>query len=336
MSRSFITGVAFGAALTTAGIHQPAVIVAQMKMQDWHMVTTFLTASGTSTLLVTILQRFGYMNLPPRGCSSLELFTPFDGNIIGGWLLGAGMALSGACPGTVFSQVGSGVRSSIYTLVGTTLGGIVWSGILRPVVLGRRSKRVEKADTEKPKLKPSLTLSEQLGLSQIGTFIAVEAAFASAIAAVVYLASPESSGLVSPVVGGLLVAGAQAVSIATRRNLLGTSSCFEEIGDYFWWALRGGTSTAKPKSCGAITLTMGMVVGALAVSLVSPAGRAIPEISIAPIRAISGGLLLAVGSRMAGGCTSGHGISGISLLSVSSFVTVASMFVGGMGLAAVM
>jgi len=41
--------------------------------------------------------------------------------------------------------------------------------------------------------------------------------------------------------------------------------------------------------------------------------------------------MLIVGARIAGGCTSGHGISGIAKLSYSSLITVAAMFIGGMG-----
>jgi uncharacterized membrane protein YedE/YeeE len=51
---------------------------------------------------------------------------------------------------------------------------------------------------------------------------------------------------------------------------------------------------------------------------------------------VVGGVLLTIGSRIAGGCTSGHGISGMSLLSVSSFISVGAMFAGGMGLAAIL
>ena len=36
------------------------------------------------------------------------------------------------------------------------------------------------------------------------------------------------------------------------------------------------------------------------------------------------------GARIAGGCTSGHGISGMAQLSVGSTVAVAAMFAGGM------
>jgi len=35
------------------------------------------------------------------------------------------------------------------------------------------------------------------------------------------------------------------------------------------------------------------------------------------------------GARIADGCTSGHGISGIAQLAVASFIAVAAMFAGG-------
>jgi uncharacterized membrane protein YedE/YeeE len=60
-----------------------------------------------------------------------------------------------------------------------------------------------------------------------------------------------------------------------------------------------------------------------------------PEVEITTLRAIGGGAIMLFGSRLAGGCTSGHGISGMSMLSISSFVSVAAMFIGGMGLAAI-
>ncbi|MDZ4836798.1 MAG: YeeE/YedE thiosulfate transporter family protein [Candidatus Melainabacteria bacterium] len=42
-----------------------------------------------------------------------------------------------------------------------------------------------------------------------------------------------------------------------------------------------------------------------------------------------GGALMAFGARLAGGCTSGHGISGTLQLSVSSWITTVFIFVGG-------
>ena len=42
-----------------------------------------------------------------------------------------------------------------------------------------------------------------------------------------------------------------------------------------------------------------------------------------------GGVFMAFGARLAGGCTSGHGISGTAQLSVSSWISVICFFIGG-------
>lgn len=49
--------------------------------------------------------------------------------------------------------------------------------------------------------------------------------------------------------------------------------------------------------------------------------------------ALLGGGLMAFGARMAGGCTSGHGISGTLQLAVSSWVAVICFFIGGIATA---
>lgn len=45
--------------------------------------------------------------------------------------------------------------------------------------------------------------------------------------------------------------------------------------------------------------------------------------------AVAGGILIGFGSRFAGGCTSGHGISGTLQLAVSSWISAIFFFVGG-------
>lgn len=49
--------------------------------------------------------------------------------------------------------------------------------------------------------------------------------------------------------------------------------------------------------------------------------------------ALLGGAALAFGARLAGGCTSGHGISGTLQLAVGSWISVICFFVGGIGAA---
>jgi uncharacterized membrane protein YedE/YeeE len=47
------------------------------------------------------------------------------------------------------------------------------------------------------------------------------------------------------------------------------------------------------------------------------------------IVALIGGTIMGIGARWAGGCTSGHGISGTLQLAVSSWLAVICFFIGG-------
>jgi hypothetical protein len=51
------------------------------------------------------------------------------------------------------------------------------------------------------------------------------------------------------------------------------------------------------------------------------------------IVALIGGTVMGIGARWAGGCTSGHGISGTLQLAVSSWLAVICFFIGGIATA---
>lgn len=91
-------------------------------------------------------------------------------------------------------------------------------------------------------------------------------------------------------------------------------------------------------------LVLGIIIGALISALAS--GQARLEWISEPwltafgaavwprvITAFAGGALLGLGSRWAGGCTSGHGISGTMQLAVASWVAAICFFVGGIAVA---
>lgn len=87
-------------------------------------------------------------------------------------------------------------------------------------------------------------------------------------------------------------------------------------------------------------LVFGMAVGGFLSALLTGRlkWRAVPEMweetfgqhrGKRRAQAFIGGVLLLFGARMAGGCTSGHMISGISQLAVSSFVFGITIFISG-------
>jgi uncharacterized membrane protein YedE/YeeE len=57
------------------------------------------------------------------------------------------------------------------------------------------------------------------------------------------------------------------------------------------------------------------------------------SIALRTVMAFGGGVLMAFGARLAGGCTSGHGISGTLQLNVASWITAVCFFIGGIAVA---
>ena len=53
------------------------------------------------------------------------------------------------------------------------------------------------------------------------------------------------------------------------------------------------------------------------------------SLALRAVFAFIGGALMAFGARLAGGCTSGHGISGTLQLNVASWIAVVCFFIGG-------
>jgi uncharacterized membrane protein YedE/YeeE len=54
-----------------------------------------------------------------------------------------------------------------------------------------------------------------------------------------------------------------------------------------------------------------------------------PSVALRLVVALIGGILIGLGARWAGGCTSGHGISGTLQLALSSWVAAICFFAGG-------
>jgi uncharacterized membrane protein YedE/YeeE len=151
--------------------------------------------------------------------------------------------------------------------------------------------------------------------------------------------SPETNEVLIPAaLGGILIGGAQLAGLILTGGTLGVSLAYEQAGDLFWWAKEkviDGTKRARP-TIRATAFVAGSILGSFGVSRLVDIPTPANEVEIGALQAVLGGVLLTFGARIAGGCTSGHGISGMSQLSISSLVSVAAMFGGGMGLAALL
>ena len=74
-------------------------------MQNWIMLKVFLSAVATGAVVLAVLNGFGYVKLHPKAVL-------YAADIVGGLILGAGITLAGACPGTALAQIGVGYRDA--------------------------------------------------------------------------------------------------------------------------------------------------------------------------------------------------------------------------------
>ncbi|KIW35698.1 uncharacterized protein PV07_02382 [Cladophialophora immunda] len=315
-------GAVFGVALTMSRVYHPLVIINQMRLTDFHMLEVFLTACAASAIVMLYFEKRGIAKRCVRSNSSLNWFSPYDANIIGGALLGTGMSLSGACPGTAIVQLAQGFPSSGPTALGLLLGASLF------LKYGKLLK-VKEDPTCKALQPGAQTIASQLHIPPASVYITFEGlCFATIILSSLILPGRSFSTLPT-VVGGLLLAAAQAFSIYCTGNPVGVSASYEHVGRYLLHGL-GIKEVPEPATFPrAITFALGIFLGSLVYT-----GMLQPETKIsAPVvpatEALLGGVFMGFGARLAGGCTSGHGLSGLAALSFSSLITVAAIFGAG-------
>jgi uncharacterized membrane protein YedE/YeeE len=237
-------------------------------------------------------------------------------------MIGAGMVLTGSCPGSVYIQIGTGVRSGPLVLVGGILGGIIYTGV---------SKYLKTTKALQAKIDPNLTIAEKTDIDPNLALLAFEGMCASVVAASSLYGPSSPNSWLSPIVGGVLIGGSQLTSVLLTKSTLGISGSYEEFGKWFWKIT--GISQDGPASSRSIIFAMGATLGGWALVTMKPEALPVDTLALTPLRTVLGGAIMAFGARLGGGCTSGHGVSGMAALGVSSTISVISMFAGGIALA---
>ncbi len=155
----------------------------------------------------------------------------------------------------------------------------------------------------------------------------------------------------SPYVAGAGIGILVCLAFLLSNRPIGCSSGFVKAGGLIEKAISPAYAGKKeyfgeivPEIDWAFMLIPGIVIGAFISSMLSGQFQFIlvPEMWSATfgtnpvlrvLVAILGGLFLGFGARWAGGCTSGHGISGSIQLSLASMITAVCFFAGGVGMA---
>jgi hypothetical protein len=120
------TGIVFGFALEKSRVFEPGVIVGQMQLRSFLMLKIFLAAVVTGLVVLAALNGLFGVKL------SLKPLL-YRADIIGGLILGIGIALAGACPGTTMAQIGAGYRDAWFILLGGLAGALFYGYFDAPI-----------------------------------------------------------------------------------------------------------------------------------------------------------------------------------------------------------
>jgi uncharacterized protein len=155
----------------------------------------------------------------------------------------------------------------------------------------------------------------------------------------------------SPYVVGIGIGVLSWFTFLISNKALGCSTTFARAAGMIEKAFRGEGVTrrryyqkVKPVIDWQWMLVVGIVVGAFISAQISGTFELqwIPERWYAAfgaaawlrlVVALIGGVLIGFGARWAGGCTSGHGISGTLQLAISSWISAICFFIGGIAMA---
>eukprot|EP01028_Stygiella_incarcerata_P000058 TRINITY_DN1009_c0_g3_i1.p1 TRINITY_DN1009_c0_g3~~TRINITY_DN1009_c0_g3_i1.p1 ORF type:complete len:437 (-),score=122.29 TRINITY_DN1009_c0_g3_i1:473-1783(-) len=345
-----VMGLIFGFAIGKSRVFAPEMIVRQLILQKWIMMKMFLMAIGTSSLGVAYLKTIPSMQLPFKSAmAAMKKGRGWFAAGLGGLILGVGMAFSGACPGTVFVQLGAGVPWAFMVI----LGGFIATFLFNLFEKFFRLKvfPIKRATTPEGwflHLRLGVKyehLAVPFGLLMVAISIGIE---------ILVPTSHDIPGNTDKTdndawffsyyawpawVAGAFLGVVQMIAVSQLGDTMGSASVVKTIyakiygmismnsmkKSKFLESAHGGLKNHWPIPYIVFGAVLGGLFAAMSTNDVGDTDG--PGL----ILSLIGGILIFFGSYLAGGCTSSHGLSGMPFMAIHSFIAVTTMFIGAIG-----
>ncbi|WP_407486685.1 DUF6691 family protein [Elizabethkingia anophelis] len=124
-----LVGILFGIIFVKSEVVSWFRIQEMFRLQSFHMYGIIGSAVLTGMISVWIIKKFNIKTIHGESISiAPKQFN--KGQIYGGLLFGFGWAITGACPGPLFAQIGTGVTVITVTLLSAIAGTWVY-GLIR-------------------------------------------------------------------------------------------------------------------------------------------------------------------------------------------------------------
>ena len=317
-----VLGFLFGAILKYADLNKFNVISGLALRENFAVPKAIALSIGIGMIFLSIEIAMGMASYHVK---------PFvlGGLLIGGLLFGAGMAFLGYCPGTLAVSFGEGSLDALVGIIGGLFGGLFYTMVL-PYI--------------KPVLGPDLgaiSLNSVMGTNTLFFVVTIIAGAVFSYAAF-YLHKKDKDQSRKWILAGIALAVLNLIvfSAAVTNRPIGASTTFPYVADL----LSGYTDNdyfkaiQTPGNWELIFLTGAFLAG-LVISQIRKDFKLIlihdnwkkhkgNSRSERIIWSFIGGFILLFGARMAGGCTSGHILSGGMQFAFSSLFFSVFVFAG--------
>ena len=123
-----IFGIFFGIVLTKGEVISWFRIQNMFQFKEPHMYLIIGSAVVTGAIIVLIFKKLQVKSIDGQNLD----FTPkpfHKGFIIGGVIFGVGWAITGACPGPIYAQIGTGAYPALVTLAGALSGAYLYHAL---------------------------------------------------------------------------------------------------------------------------------------------------------------------------------------------------------------
>jgi uncharacterized membrane protein YedE/YeeE len=316
-------GFLFGAILQWGRLNRFDTISGMATLEDFAVAKALMVAIGVGMILLNAEIALG---------GAAYHVKPFllMGVAAGGILFGIGMAILGYCPGTLAVSLGEGSVDALPGIVGGLLGGLAFT-LVQP-----QFQAISGPDLGK------LSLYSLLGDSLPVFFPVVILLGAALVWGAFRLNRLEPAGGMRWLQAGLGLAVLNCVVFAASvtGRPIGASTSYPYLADKLAGATGNGYFAGITGSGHwELVFLLGAVLAGLVISLAT-GGFKVTLIHDRWLRshgpsagkrigyALLGGFVMLFGARMAGGCTSGHVLSGGMQLAASSWVFALFVFAG--------
>lgn len=121
LAMSLLLGIFFGIVLTKSEVVRWQRVHDMFLFNEPHMYLIIGTGVAVAAVSILLIKSLGIKSV--EGKSYTYQPKPFQkGVVIGGTIFGAGWAITGACPGPIYAQIGGGAWMALFTLAGALTG----------------------------------------------------------------------------------------------------------------------------------------------------------------------------------------------------------------------